>query len=265
MTPLPPTTKEAEFSSGCFPLTPPTVRDQDTLGDTWTMEKKSPTVYLRFFSHIKTKSRSLTRSKEQRYIKIDSSSGINPRTSVFISTIRQFISKVQALLMPKPKQRPPQKDQTTTSQRTKQNRSYLKKQMKTTPRKWNPSYSEWRPLLPWQSRNFRPDWARQDLVPHVPKQVCFLVVPDYSQSRPPRSPRHRYQKENNVLPPRRHLEPKHRVHLNLHVMILNPYPNFPLFSTIYLALSVTRSSLVPSRAARTVTKSPDKSPDRPHD
>jgi len=37
------------------------------------------------------------------------------------------------------------------------------------------------------------------------------------------------------------------------------------FSTIYFALSVTRPSLVPSRAARTVTKSPDKSPDGPHD
>jgi len=49
------------------------------------------------------------------------------------------------------------------------------------------------------------------------------------------------------------------------VTILNPHPNFPLFSTIYFALSVTRSPLVPSRAARTVTRSPDKSPDRPHD
>jgi len=155
--PLLQTTKEIEYSLGHFLLTPPIVKDQDTLGDTWTTERKSPPTYLRFFSHIKTKLRNLTRSKEQHYIKIDSSSGTNLRTSGFISTIRQFISKVQALLMPKPKQRPPQKDQTTTSQRTKQNRSYLKKQMKTTPRKWNPSYSEWRPLLPWQSRNFRPD------------------------------------------------------------------------------------------------------------
>ena len=52
---------------------------------------------------------------------------------------------------------------------------------------------------------------------------------------------------------------------NLSVTILNPYPNFPLFSTIYFALLVTRPSLVPSRAARTVTKSPDKSPDGPPD
>jgi len=51
----------------------------------------------------------------------------------------------------------------------------------------------------------------------------------------------------------------------LRVTILTPYLNFPLFSTIYLALSVTRSPLVPSRAAWTVTKSPDKSPDGPHD
>jgi len=49
------------------------------------------------------------------------------------------------------------------------------------------------------------------------------------------------------------------------VTILNPHPNFPLFSTIYFMLSVTRPSLVPSRAARTATKSPDKSPDGPHD
>jgi len=49
------------------------------------------------------------------------------------------------------------------------------------------------------------------------------------------------------------------------VTILGPTTNFPLFSTIYFALSVTRPLLVPSRAARTVTKSPDKSPDRPHD
>ena len=45
------------------------------------------------------------------------------------------------------------------------------------------------------------------------------------------------------------------------VTILGPTTNFPQFSTIYFALSVTRSPLVPSRAARTVTKSPDKSPD----
>jgi len=46
------------------------------------------------------------------------------------------------------------------------------------------------------------------------------------------------------------------------VMILDPYPLFPPF---YFTLSVTRLSLVPSRAARTVTKSPDKSPDSPLD
>jgi len=50
--------------------------------------------------------------------------------------------------------------------------------------------------------------------------------------------------------------------VTLPVTILGPYSNFPPF---YFALSVTRPSLVPSRAARTVTKSPDKSPDRPHD
>jgi len=49
------------------------------------------------------------------------------------------------------------------------------------------------------------------------------------------------------------------------VTILNPHPNFLLFSTIYFALLVTCPSLVPSRAARTVTRSPDKSPDGPHD
>ena len=37
-----------------------------------------------------------------------------------------------------------------------------------------------------------------------------------------------------------------------------PYPNILPF---YFALSVTRPSLIPSRAARTATKSPDKSPD----
>jgi len=46
--------------------------------------------------------------------------------------------------------------------------------------------------------------------------------------------------------------------LNRAVTILGPTTNFPLFSTIYFALSVTCSPLVPSRAARTVTKSPDK-------
>ena len=40
-------------------------------------------------------------------------------------------------------------------------------------------------------------------------------------------------------------------------------PIFRYFSPFYFALSVTRPSLVPSRAARTVTKSPDKSPDGP--
>jgi len=160
--PLLQTTKETESSLGHFLLMPPIVRDQDTLGDTWTTERKSLPTYLRFFSHIKTKSRNLTCSKEQHYIKIDSSSGTNLRTSGFISTIRQFISKVQALLTPKPKQRPLQKDQMMTSQRTKQNRSYLRKLMKTTPHEWNPSYSERRPLLPRQSRNSRPDQAHCD-------------------------------------------------------------------------------------------------------
>ena len=46
------------------------------------------------------------------------------------------------------------------------------------------------------------------------------------------------------------------------VMILNPIPIFLLFSTIYSALLVTRSPLVPSHAAQTATWSPDKSPDR---
>jgi len=199
--PLLQTTKEIESSLGRFLLTPPIVKGQDTLGDTWTMEKKSLPTYLRFFSCIKTKSRNLMHSKEQCYIEIDPSSGTNPRKSGFISTIRQFISKVQALLMEKPKQRPLQKDQTTTNQRMKQNKLYLKKLTKTTLRKWNPSYNELRPLLPWQSRNSRLDRAPHDLVPHVPKQVYFLVVPDYFQSRLPRSPRHQYQRENNVLPP----------------------------------------------------------------
>jgi len=49
------------------------------------------------------------------------------------------------------------------------------------------------------------------------------------------------------------------------VTILGPVTNFPYFLPFYFALSVTRPSLVPSRAARTATKSPDKSPDGPHD
>jgi len=44
----------------------------------------------------------------------------------------------------------------------------------------------------------------------------------------------------------------------------DPEPS-PQFSAIYFALSVTHPSLIPSRAARTVTKSPNKSPDGPHD
>jgi len=48
------------------------------------------------------------------------------------------------------------------------------------------------------------------------------------------------------------------------LLCYDPEPS-PQFSTIYFVLSVTRSSLVLSRAARTVTKSPDKSPDGPHD
>ena len=39
-------------------------------------------------------------------------------------------------------------------------------------------------------------------------------------------------------------------------------PIFHYFPPFYFALSVTHSPLVPSHAARTVTKSPDKSPDR---
>ena len=42
-------------------------------------------------------------------------------------------------------------------------------------------------------------------------------------------------------------------------------PIFFYFLPFYFAPSVTRLPLVPSRATRTVTKSPDKSPDRPHD
>jgi len=44
-------------------------------------------------------------------------------------------------------------------------------------------------------------------------------------------------------------------------MILDLFFISLLFSTIYFALSVTHSSLIPSRAARTATQSPDKSPD----
>jgi len=196
MMPLLQTTKEIESSLGRFPLTPPTVKDQDTLGDTWTMEKKSPPMFLGFFSHIKTKSKSLTHSKEQRYTKIDSSSGNKLRKSGFTSIIEQFILKVQALLMQKTMQRPPLKDQTTNNQRKKRNKSYLRKLMKMTLHEWNPSYNEQRPLLPRQSKNSRPGQA-----PHIPKQVCFLVVPDYSLPKPPRSPCHQYQRENNMLPP----------------------------------------------------------------
>jgi len=223
--PLLQTTKETESSSGCFLLMPPTVKDQDTLGDTWTMEKKSLPAFLQFFSHIKTKSRSLTRSKEQRYTEIDSSSGINLRTSGFISTIGQFISKVQVLLTQKPRQRPPQKDQMTTNRRTKRNKSYLKELTRTTPHEWNPSYNERRTLLPQQSRNSRLDQAPRDPAPHIPKQVRFLVVPDYSQSRPPRSPHPQYQRENNMLPPRRHLEPEHWVRLNPHQALSHNQPS----------------------------------------
>jgi len=93
--------------------------DQDTPGDTWTMENKSPHTSLGFFSQIKTTLKNLTRSKEQHYTKIDSSSGIKPRTSGFISTIAQYISKAQALLTQKTTQRPPLKNQTTTNQRKK--------------------------------------------------------------------------------------------------------------------------------------------------
>jgi len=52
---------------------------------------------------------------------------------------------------------------------------------------------------------------------------------------------------------------------NVFVTILNLHPNFLIFSTIYYMLSVTHSSLIPSRAAQTATKSPDKSPDGPPD
>jgi len=44
-------------------------------------------------------------------------------------------------------------------------------------------------------------------------------------------------------------------------MILTLTPIFFNFPPFYFALSVTRSSLIPSRAAWTATKSPDKSPD----
>ena len=69
------------------------------------------------------------------------------------------------------------------------------------------------------------------------------------------------QKENEKLvrrPTTRKQKENKKLVRRLTVMILNPYPNFLLFSTIYFALSVTRLPLVPSRAARTVTKSPDK-------
>jgi len=220
-----PTTKGIEFSSGHFLHMPPTVKDQDILGDTWTTEKKSPPTFLQFFSHIKTKLKTLTHSKEQRYIEIDSSSGINPRTSGFISTTRQFISKVQVLRMQKPKQRLPLKDQMMTNQRTKRNKSYLRKPTKTTPHEWNPSYNKQRPLLPWQSKNSRLDQAPLNPVPHIPKQVRFLVVPNYPQSRPPKSPCHQYQRENNMLLPHQHLEPKHQVHLNPHQVLSHNQPN----------------------------------------
>jgi len=51
----------------------------------------------------------------------------------------------------------------------------------------------------------------------------------------------------------------------LHTACYDPGPLPPIFQLFYFALSVTRPSLVPSRAARTATKSPDKSPDRLHD
>ena len=49
------------------------------------------------------------------------------------------------------------------------------------------------------------------------------------------------------------------------VTILGPIFHFPAILPIYSALSVTRSPLIPLRAARTTTKSPDKSPDGPPD
>jgi len=159
-------------------------------------------------------------STEQRYIEIDSSSGIKPRTSGFISIIAQFILKAQALLTQKTMQRLPLKDQMKTNQRKKLRKSYLRNTTMMIQHEWNPSYNKQKPLLPWQSRN-----SRLDQAPHVPKQVCFLVVPDYSQSRPPRSPCHQYQRENNMLPPHRHLEPKHQVYLNLHQVLSHNQPS----------------------------------------
>ena len=44
-----------------------------------------------------------------------------------------------------------------------------------------------------------------------------------------------------------------------------PLPQFSAISYHFISLSITRPSLVPSRAAQTATKSPDKSPDGPHD
>ena len=182
-------------------------------------------MFSQFFSHIKTKLKILTRSKEQRYTEIDLSSGIKPKTSGFISTIGQFILKAQAHLTQKITQRLPWRDQTTTNQRKKWNKSYLRKPTKTTQRKWNLSYNEQSPLLPWQSRNSRQDRAPHVLLPPVRKQVRFLVVPDYSWPTPPRSPRHQYQRENNVLPPHRHLEPRHQVHLNPHQVLSHSQPS----------------------------------------
>ena len=224
MTPLLQTTREIKSSSGCFLLTPPTVKDQDTLGDTWTMERKSLPTFLWFFSNIKTKSRSLMRSMEQHYTKIDSSSGINPRTSGFISTIRQFISKVQALLTQKTMQRLPLKDQMMTNWRKKLRKVYLRNMTRTIQHEWNPSYNEQKPLLSQQSRNSRQSRVPHILAPPIPKQVRFLVVPNYSQPRPLRSPCHQYQRGNNVPPPRRHLEPEHRVHLNPHQVLSHNQP-----------------------------------------
>jgi len=47
-------------------------------------------------------------------------------------------------------------------------------------------------------------------------------------------------------------------------MILGPTTNFLLFSAIYFALLVTHFPLIPSRAARTITESPDYSAVRYH-
>ena len=130
MMPLLQMTKEAESSSGHSLVMPPTVQDQDTLGDTWTTENKLLPLFLQSFCHIKTKLKNLTCSKEQCYITIDSSSGIAPRTSRFISTIGWFILKAQALLMQKTTQRPPLKDQTMTNQRINLRKPYQRKTTK---------------------------------------------------------------------------------------------------------------------------------------